>query len=61
MERFATAIVAGGIALVAGLWIVTLLAAPAPGWFLGVGLAAVGLASLGWGIWSQVAVDVPLE
>lgn len=42
MERFARLIVAGGVALVAGLWIAALADAWTAGWLLGVGVAALG-------------------
>ncbi|GAA0679796.1 hypothetical protein [Natronoarchaeum mannanilyticum] len=42
MERFARLIVAGGLALVGGLWIAMLADAWTPAWLLGVGVAALG-------------------
>lgn len=54
MERFVGAVVAGGLALVAGLWLATLFAARSPAWFGGLGLVVAGLAGLAWGIRSQV-------
>lgn len=49
MERFVQAIVSGGLALVAGLWVVTLadeLVLSGLGW----GLVVLGVGGLGWGI-----------
>lgn len=54
MERFVQSIVAGGISLVAGLWLLTLLDAWTTGWLLGVGLALVGTAGLAGGIWTEI-------
>jgi len=42
MERFARLIVAGGLALVAGLWIALLAEAWTATWLLGVAVAALG-------------------
>jgi len=42
MERFARLIVAGGLALVCGLWIAMLAEAWTAAWLLGVGVAALG-------------------
>ena len=56
MERFVQSIVAGGLALVAGLWIATLLewgSAPSIG---GVALAVVGVVALAVGIGQEIAV-----
>ncbi|ESP87434.1 hypothetical protein K933_14203 [Candidatus Halobonum tyrrellensis G22] len=55
MERFVALVVAGGVALVAGLWLVSLLAAGSPAWLLGVGLALVGVAALAAGIRRELA------
>lgn len=57
MERFVLLVVAGGLSLVAGLWLVTLFERVSPPWSLGLGLVVVGIASLGGGIASQVTVD----
>jgi predicted benzoate:H+ symporter BenE len=54
MERFVAAVVAGGLALVAGLWAVTLAGARSSAWLAGLALVGGGLAGLGWGIASQV-------
>jgi len=42
MKRFARLIVAGGLALAAGLWIAALAEAWTVAWLLGVGVAAIG-------------------
>lgn len=55
MERFARAIVGGGLALVAGLWIVALVAARSLPWAVGVALVLVGVVGLAGGI--RDAVD----
>lgn len=49
-----TLIVAGGLALVAGLWLVVALARWSLPWSLGVALALVGVAALAGGIWDEV-------
>lgn len=54
MERFVRAITGGGIALVAGLWVLTLFDARSPPWLLGVGLVLLGLVGLAAGIWTEV-------
>ena len=50
MERFVALIVAGGVSLVAGLWLAVLLAAGSPPWALGVALAIAGVGCLAEGI-----------
>ncbi|MFB6091121.1 MAG: hypothetical protein ABEJ97_08685 [Halobellus sp.] len=50
VERFVGLIVAGGLALVAGLWIGTLAPPQSLPWALGVGLALVGVGGLAGGI-----------
>jgi hypothetical protein len=53
MERFVQAIVSGGLGLVAGLWLTTLL----DGVLLrglGWGLVLLGVAGLAWGIGQKV-------
>lgn len=50
MERFVQLIVVGGIALVAGLWLVALLERGSIAWVVGVGLALAGTASVVAGI-----------
>ena len=59
MERFVRAIVAGGLALVVGLWVTALSAPASPAWLAGAALAAAGVAGLGAGIWSELDVDLP--
>lgn len=54
MERFVRAITGGGIALVAGLWGLTLFDAWSPPWLLGVGVVLLGLVGLVGGIWLEV-------
>ena len=49
-----TAIVAGGVALVAGLWIATYLPAWSPLWVVGAALVLVGVAGLAGGIWIEL-------
>lgn len=53
-ERFVRLIVGGGIALVAGLWAVTLSAPGSVGWLLGAALVLLGAGGLTVGIWSEV-------
>jgi hypothetical protein len=57
MERFVVYVVAGGVSLAAGLWLVTLFETQAPVWWLGAALIVLGLAGLGGGIASQVDPD----
>lgn len=59
MERFAIAIVTGGVSLVAGLWLATLLTAVTIGWMLGIVLVLLGLGGMMWGIWTQLGIDLP--
>jgi small-conductance mechanosensitive channel len=59
MERFARAIVASGVALLAGLWVVTLSATASPAWLAGAALAAVGVGGLAAGIWMELDVEAP--
>lgn len=54
IEPFVRAIVGGGLLLVAGLWIASLGGTGGSLWLSGGSLALVGLASLAWGIWSQL-------
>lgn len=54
MERFVQLIVAGGIALVAGLWLVRLLEAWSPPWLAGATLVVLGVLGLASGIRSEV-------
>ena len=57
MERFVVAIVLGGVALVAGLWLVTLSGTFSTAWLAGAVLVCLGLLGLGAGIWSEVELD----
>lgn len=53
MERFVQALVSGGLALMAGLWLATLadgLVLSGVGW----GLVLLGVGGLGWGIGRKV-------
>lgn len=54
MERFVQLIVTGGVALVAGLWLVRILDAGSPPWLVGAGLVVLGVGGLASGIWSEV-------
>jgi len=56
VERFVQAIVAGGLALVAGLWATALFAFGSPAWLVGVALVVAGIAGLSWGIYSELSV-----
>ncbi|MFB6207351.1 MAG: hypothetical protein ABEJ05_12590 [Haloglomus sp.] len=58
MERFVQAIVAGGLGLVAGLWLTVPFAWGSPGWAAGVALALLGAVALAGGIWSELSVSV---
>lgn len=55
-ERFVFAIVAGGIALAGGLWLVELVPATATAWWAGIALVVAGCCGLAAGIWSQLDV-----
>lgn len=55
-ERFVRFIVAGGLALVAGLWLTRLFAARSWVWILGVVLAVTGVVALAVGIRSQIEI-----
>ncbi|MFU8869663.1 hypothetical protein [Natronococcus sp.] len=57
MERFVGLIVAGGLALVAGLWLLALLESGAVGWMLGLALTLLGTAGLGGGIASALEFE----
>ena len=54
MESFVQAIVAGGLALLAGLWLHTLSASGSVPGILGLGLVVLGIGGLGWGIGSEL-------
>lgn len=56
VERFVRLIVAGGVAFVAGLWIVTLFEAWSGPWIGGVAFVLLGGASLLAGIGSEIEV-----
>ncbi|WP_336343230.1 hypothetical protein [Halalkalicoccus ordinarius] len=54
MERFVQLIAVGGVALVGGLWVVTLFDAWSIAWFVGATLAVLGTGSLAVGIGSEI-------
>ncbi|MFC5972169.1 hypothetical protein ACFPYI_12585 [Halomarina salina] len=54
MERFVRVLVAGGLTLLAGLWVVSLVERWAPLWLLGVVLVVVGCCGLGAGIYDEL-------
>ena len=54
MERFVRLIVVGGLALVAGLWVLESFARGSPSWLAGAGLAVLGTASAFAGIFSEL-------
>jgi hypothetical protein len=54
MELFVGALVAGGISLVGGLWLVDRFGFGTPIWILGTVLIAAGVAGLGFGLWSEI-------
>ena len=56
MGRFVKLVVAGGLALVAGLWAVRLAAAFSARWLGGVALGLLGLATLGIGIGRELSL-----
>ncbi|MGB9953032.1 MULTISPECIES: hypothetical protein [unclassified Haloarcula] len=56
MERFVKLVVAGGLALVAGLWTVRLTASLSALWLGGVALAVLGLVALGVGIGRELSI-----
>jgi hypothetical protein len=56
MERFVQAITGGGLALVAGLWLLTL-PSSGPAWGTGIGLALLGLGGLAYGLWNALCPD----
>lgn len=55
MERFVALIVAGGVALVAGLWLSTAFVTASGGWLVGAALALCGISSLAVGIERELA------
>jgi len=50
VERFLQLVVAGGLALVAGLWLTAAFAVGTAGWLVGGGLALLGVVGLTAGI-----------
>ena len=58
MERFVRAIVAGGVALVAGLWVAAFAAPGSPAWLAGAALALAGAGGLAAGVLSELDVGV---
>lgn len=56
MERFVTLVVAGGLALVAGLWTLHLSAGWSAPWLVGVAVVVAGVAGLAAGIWRELDV-----
>lgn len=56
MEWFVRYVVAGGIALVAGLWAAAWFATGSGPWLAGVALAALGLVGLATGIGRELSV-----
>lgn len=54
MERFVRLITGGGIALVAGLWIVTSQETWSISWLLGAALVLLGIGGLSGGIWIEI-------
>ncbi|WP_336363658.1 hypothetical protein [Halalkalicoccus salilacus] len=56
VERFVWLIVGGGIALIAGLWLVAFFDAWSIAWLAGAGLALLGAGSLGGGIDSRIEI-----
>lgn len=56
VERFARLIVAGGLALLAGLWLLALAEPRSVGWLVGAALAVLGAGSLAAGIRRPLSV-----
>ena len=54
VEGFVVRIVAGGLALVAGVWLLTLATLWSVPWLFGTGLAVSGALALWSGIWSEI-------
>jgi hypothetical protein len=54
MERFVQSVLVGGVALVAGLWLLALFEAATTPWFVGAGLATLGSGGLVAGIGTEV-------
>ncbi|MFB6223741.1 MAG: hypothetical protein ABEH86_08745 [Haloarcula sp.] len=57
MERFVKLVVAGGLALVTGLWMTRFAVSLSEIWLGGVALAFLGLAALGVGIGRELSPD----
>ncbi len=57
MERFVGLLVAGGLALLAGVWTLHLTAQGSPPWLAGAALAALGVAGLAAGIGRELDLD----
>ena len=57
MEPFAQLVVAGGLALLAGLWTLGLAAAFSPAWLGGAALVGAGVAGLTAGIDRELDLD----
>lgn len=55
MERFVELVVAGGLALVVGLWTVRLAGSRSAVWLGGVALVLLGLVALGVGIGRELS------
>ena len=54
MEQFVRLVVAGGVVLVASLWLMRVAAAWSALWVAGIALALVGTAALAAGIWREL-------
>jgi dipeptide/tripeptide permease len=54
MGRFVRLLVAGGVVLVAGLWLVALSESASVLWLIGLALATLGTGGLGAGIASEL-------
>jgi len=56
VEGFVRRIVAGGVALVAGLWVATLAAPWSLPWLLGVAVTLAGISALAAGIRAEIEI-----
>ncbi len=54
MEQFVQRLGAGGLALVAGLWLTALVPSRSGAWLAGVAAAGLGVVALSGGIYSQI-------
>ena len=54
MERFVQGLVAGGLSLVAGLWLTALTPWRSGAWLAGIAAAGLGVVALGGSIYSQI-------